>query len=668
MKTAAAIYPILQLMQPDPNPRKGFSINLIQGIEQRFSIPQYNLNEGVQPPCSPGEGPLSEPQPVPFDRGDALLLSTPGEDGLFIRGEAKGLRKVKSIEGDKESDQTILQPMMDNLLVEPLHSVSNPISDVTSDPPSSSVKQTGSVMMKDVSDVNEVKGGGPARIPLSRIAMPGDGRMIPDVLPGPSPGTFLMEAAPGAILPFQGSEKEIGSRSSSSLAPGEIEVDSDRSSEACGQHEGEFELRMSKIEMELTGAEASDASGVMDTDAALPLSGFSPSDVTEEPPLGPKSALEFVGAEKMEAGSYAIPSRPVGSGALQEPRFEDPGEAFSASSDEMMRSSGLHPSQLGETVNEGTIKGDDNNFALPRLRNRNERPEVAAVRFRIREEEDAIRIERPSLPDSPEAVSFPFKPQSAVRSEDEQEPSVLVEEPFPGSETREKVRPAADRRSPKTGESERLFLKELEETERVLSVKRDIPGVPETVDPEAQRSILSGARGVSEKNFMAGASEMEKSGEQSALGQTRIPAREISRQVADFVLYGARGKEEKLRLTLDPPQLGSIFMEIHKDRDSIRARVWTEDESTREILNAHHLELKKVLELDGFKLDKFEVFIQRDAQSYQDGGEGHPLHRDSEPKNSKRGGEAADLSGSVPPVPEGAEESRRRPGRLDLFA
>jgi hypothetical protein len=92
---------------------------------------------------------------------------------------------------------------------------------------------------------------------------------------------------------------------------------------------------------------------------------------------------------------------------------------------------------------------------------------------------------------------------------------------------------------------------------------------------------------------------------------------DLSQQIAEKVIWSIRNKEEKIRLTLDPPQLGNLFIELHRDKEEIKATLWADNPKTKEILENNQFQLQKTLEGHGFKLEKYDVFLQNDMGSFQ---------------------------------------------------
>ena len=118
---------------------------------------------------------------------------------------------------------------------------------------------------------------------------------------------------------------------------------------------------------------------------------------------------------------------------------------------------------------------------------------------------------------------------------------------------------------------------------------------------------------------------------------------DLSQQIAEKVIWSIRNKEEKIRLTLDPPQLGTLFIELRRDKEEIKATLWADNPKTKEILENNQFQLQKTLEADGFKLGKYEVFVQKDMGSFQGNAE-NPIFHGQRSRKQSLGIEEAELA------------------------
>ncbi len=91
----------------------------------------------------------------------------------------------------------------------------------------------------------------------------------------------------------------------------------------------------------------------------------------------------------------------------------------------------------------------------------------------------------------------------------------------------------------------------------------------------------------------------------------------IPQQVSQRVIWLIRNNEESVRVTLDPPELGHIYMVIDRSKEDIKATLWTDNPATKATLETNQSQIQKIIETEGFKLEKFEVFVQQDTGSFQ---------------------------------------------------
>jgi hypothetical protein len=115
-------------------------------------------------------------------------------------------------------------------------------------------------------------------------------------------------------------------------------------------------------------------------------------------------------------------------------------------------------------------------------------------------------------------------------------------------------------------------------------------------------------------------------GRERALGSGQTKKLEIYEQIGQKLIWSLNNREEQFRLTLDPPQLGSIYMEIQREKEHIKATLWAENPNTKNILEANQLSIQKIIESEGFSLESFSVFIEQDLGSFQEsrGGRMNP--------------------------------------------
>ncbi|MBM4333053.1 MAG: flagellar hook-length control protein FliK [Deltaproteobacteria bacterium] len=136
-------------------------------------------------------------------------------------------------------------------------------------------------------------------------------------------------------------------------------------------------------------------------------------------------------------------------------------------------------------------------------------------------------------------------------------------------------------------------------------------------NPEGDNILFAGRNG--EKQITLAMAKEAKDG--YAPSQTKPNNLEVYQQVGPRIIWSIKNNTERIRLTLDPPHLGSIYMEISRNKENIKAALWAEKPLTKSALEASHFQIQKIMESEGFKLEKFDVFIRQDMGSF-------PGHRD----------------------------------------
>jgi hypothetical protein len=152
-----------------------------------------------------------------------------------------------------------------------------------------------------------------------------------------------------------------------------------------------------------------------------------------------------------------------------------------------------------------------------------------------------------------------------------------------------------------------LFLKELKLSE-ISS-----PGNPRTESlafhpvPPAERS--EALRPAGETRF------------EGPLGASQSRKADVSEQISQKMVWSLGQNEEKFRLTLDPPHLGSIYLEIQRDKEQVKATLWAENPNTKQILESNQISIQRIIETEGFSLESFNVFVEQDLSAFQESRE-----------------------------------------------
>ncbi len=150
--------------------------------------------------------------------------------------------------------------------------------------------------------------------------------------------------------------------------------------------------------------------------------------------------------------------------------------------------------------------------------------------------------------------------------------------------------------------------------------------------------------------------------DQSAPFLTEAEAPDLYRQVGEKVIWSLKNNQEKIRVVLDPPELGSIYLEIHREKEGITTTLWAENALTKSTLESSQIQIQKIVENEGFHLEKFNVFIQQEGRSFGEERRG-PVYRQALDERRENISAVEGFS------PSAAAEGNRRSGNnsLDVF-
>jgi flagellar hook-length control protein FliK len=126
-----------------------------------------------------------------------------------------------------------------------------------------------------------------------------------------------------------------------------------------------------------------------------------------------------------------------------------------------------------------------------------------------------------------------------------------------------------------------------------------------------------------------------------------------------------RNNEERIRISLDPPELGQVFLEIDRHKEHVKTVLWADNATAKASLETSQGDIQRIIESEGFKLEKFDVFVQQDPGWFQ-GRKENP----GKPGSSEAGRPAEERAPSVnstESVPGRTPASHPWSRSLDLF-
>ncbi len=187
------------------------------------------------------------------------------------------------------------------------------------------------------------------------------------------------------------------------------------------------------------------------------------------------------------------------------------------------------------------------------------------------------------------------------------------------------------------------------------------------VPPSGKESqTLLGLYGASAESASIPLGGVEKmAGGREAPAPMRLESQGIYQQVGERVLWMIRNQEESIRMSLNPPELGHLFLEIHRTKENIQATLYTDNPVTKVTLESSQREIQRIIESEGFRMEKFDVLVQQDLSRFQERKDS-PFHSDSRSSFSSGNIDApvSTAPDSFSPIPRRMHSGSRY---LDLF-
>ncbi|MGB9697776.1 MAG: flagellar hook-length control protein FliK [Thermodesulfobacteriota bacterium] len=134
------------------------------------------------------------------------------------------------------------------------------------------------------------------------------------------------------------------------------------------------------------------------------------------------------------------------------------------------------------------------------------------------------------------------------------------------------------------------------------------------------------------------------------LSQWRPGETEIYKQISQRIIWSIKNDQELIKVTLEPPHLGNIYIEVTREKENIRAKILTENPLTKELIEHNYWPIQKIIEKEGFRLERFDVFSPLDM-NLSDGAKGEHLSSKSKDRVYHSAGEIKDqisLENSLP--------------------
>lgn len=101
-------------------------------------------------------------------------------------------------------------------------------------------------------------------------------------------------------------------------------------------------------------------------------------------------------------------------------------------------------------------------------------------------------------------------------------------------------------------------------------------------------------------------------GSKENMSPWRSAEAEIYKQISQKIIWSIKNDQEQIKVTLEPPHLGNIYLEVTREKENIRAKILAENPLTKELIEHNYWPIQKILEKEGFRLERFDVLSQFD--------------------------------------------------------
>ncbi len=139
-------------------------------------------------------------------------------------------------------------------------------------------------------------------------------------------------------------------------------------------------------------------------------------------------------------------------------------------------------------------------------------------------------------------------------------------------------------------------------------------------EPEGEEAISS--KNLSQKEGISQGVHPQGQNDPAPLrGEVKAQPIDVSRaeffeRVGRAITWSVRKGEERIAMRLEPPELGTLFIKLERKNEALKATLWAEHQATKELLELHRQDLRRILEADGFKLERFEVYMEQQADRF----------------------------------------------------
>jgi hypothetical protein len=186
---------------------------------------------------------------------------------------------------------------------------------------------------------------------------------------------------------------------------------------------------------------------------------------------------------------------------------------------------------------------------------------------------------------------------------------------------------------------------------------REIPAIKTDTTLVTSSADLSGIKGI------LGNTEINAKGD----ANTPVQFQNVIDQITDSAMNMMKKSYNRIVVTLDPPNLGTLNMDVRVQNDTVTMLLVADNHDVKQILNSNLDQLKTALQGQGLNIDQFDVLVQ-DRQ--YDGNQGFKPDGGAQFEEGRRGrNNTGDENVSLQMLRSGGEDELNEPslGIISLF-
>lgn len=160
------------------------------------------------------------------------------------------------------------------------------------------------------------------------------------------------------------------------------------------------------------------------------------------------------------------------------------------------------------------------------------------------------------------------------------------------------------------------------------------------------------------------------SGEKEVMPQEKAAPSEVVRQIVQRMSMHTIGDQSKMVIRLKPEFLGNVHMQVLTENQQVTVRMMAESTLVKDIVEQNLPHLRAELQHHGLEIQKFDVFVANDEQSWRGGQEQAGFSDTRNQRHSRPDGDKSRRQHrkTVLNTGDGKKVVQKEPGEVDYFA